>query len=1228
MVFIPKLDWQNSPSTATPITAAQLLRIENGIAWIQEVKPRTKTAEEWTTDNDILVADEIGLELDTLKSKVGDGVTAWNSLAYTSNPLEDLGGVDLSQYLKIMDAQTLFAEAGHTHASGVGGNLCPNGEFNESGANWDTTNKVGSPVVTYESSPLDTGLAAKMVFAAAGNEQVFLSDVMDIPGDDINGLSGSFVGHSTKRCTYSVELLTSSLSSMDPDYDAAPENLSISQVVALTTVANDDTPVTWSVVFRPDAVKARIAIRIKADAGQTLPITAYLDSVAYAWAAGAVSTTTPQAQGVVAKLASDQLNVPSGTPTKLLIDSVKVDRGGYFDAANHQLVVPSLCSGLHTFHAQIPFEINTTLFRRVVLKVNTVEVTSNEIRASATHPCVVPVHYVDDLKNGDVLELFVEHDSGVALDVLATGMNVSIVREDRQPQDDVGEPALPPVAGFTIDVNSGTVPKTVTATSTATGDISSRTYDFGEGPQASRIYTYQGAYSGLITQTVYGPGGSDQATLPVNFTAQPLGDVALVKSQRITAKPDGATSVVAALPTGVGAPPTTGDKIVLWAIQRGNTPVISNPAGYTSLGAQYVGSNAVARAWHKTAGASESAPTVASDLDAAMVVGVLIFTADSWKTTDPWSVDWIAEGVSAATQNYQQPSVTTQDNNALRVAIAGHIYAATTPTISIPEDFTGRGSQTNAVKSSNGLNIATRVATNVVPTAGSAGVAIWTSTVSAVWIGMQFAVTAKNATDPVDPGAERFPGDPKQGKIRTTWIQHGGSYAVWKDQLALIRGVAYPGGAADSSRNSGLFKIYDAGHPNPMSDHVAVVQDGRIPFITYNINKDNANAIMLGQWDARLNADIATLNSWKTLYNAVVWTNIAHEPETKNGFVTKADRRLLRECQRYYVNYMRSGGSHGSANAPTNWAFVGPVYMQGTLGDAVWDFNNGSIREDPWWEYDPNWRGPEAGPTGYTGYTGWSMSADKTKVIYKPVDFYTGDAKYYDIAGADLYCFHWQHGVGEANPAGWDAGNQNYDGWEMYDWSSNPNPANFVFDSGGHCLSFEGHSSFGRDQYLPAWDNGAQYGSGPTHGGDRYRDALDLIHGTGADRMPIFIAEWGFPIFQANNTADPDWSITFAHYQWMLQNLVDNDVVGLCMWKGDDPADVRQATIDGKTVSTALGTKGTQMNPIGGSGTQAERTSPDYPLYPFQAKYDPTDTRRKLFAWWQDSTLQKKALRR
>jgi hypothetical protein len=43
---------------------------------------RRDTAANWTSNNPTLAAGEIGLETDTAKYKMGDGATAWNSLAY------------------------------------------------------------------------------------------------------------------------------------------------------------------------------------------------------------------------------------------------------------------------------------------------------------------------------------------------------------------------------------------------------------------------------------------------------------------------------------------------------------------------------------------------------------------------------------------------------------------------------------------------------------------------------------------------------------------------------------------------------------------------------------------------------------------------------------------------------------------------------------------------------------------------------------------------------------------------------------------------------------------------------------------------------------------------------------------------------------------------------------------------------------------------------------------
>jgi parallel beta-helix repeat protein len=49
----------------------------------QKIQLRRDTAANWTAANPILAQGEVGFEIDTSKSKVGDGVTAWNSRPYT-----------------------------------------------------------------------------------------------------------------------------------------------------------------------------------------------------------------------------------------------------------------------------------------------------------------------------------------------------------------------------------------------------------------------------------------------------------------------------------------------------------------------------------------------------------------------------------------------------------------------------------------------------------------------------------------------------------------------------------------------------------------------------------------------------------------------------------------------------------------------------------------------------------------------------------------------------------------------------------------------------------------------------------------------------------------------------------------------------------------------------------------------------------------------------------------
>ena len=60
-----------------------------------KIQIRRGTATQWTTANPTLSAGEWGLETDTDKVKLGDGSTAWTSLAYFGNleALDNVGDV-------------------------------------------------------------------------------------------------------------------------------------------------------------------------------------------------------------------------------------------------------------------------------------------------------------------------------------------------------------------------------------------------------------------------------------------------------------------------------------------------------------------------------------------------------------------------------------------------------------------------------------------------------------------------------------------------------------------------------------------------------------------------------------------------------------------------------------------------------------------------------------------------------------------------------------------------------------------------------------------------------------------------------------------------------------------------------------------------------------------------------------------------------------------------------
>lgn len=60
--------------------------INNNSMYGVSIQLKCKKASDWS-DSDVLLAGEIGFELDTRKAKLGDGTTTWNNLEYYSDPV-------------------------------------------------------------------------------------------------------------------------------------------------------------------------------------------------------------------------------------------------------------------------------------------------------------------------------------------------------------------------------------------------------------------------------------------------------------------------------------------------------------------------------------------------------------------------------------------------------------------------------------------------------------------------------------------------------------------------------------------------------------------------------------------------------------------------------------------------------------------------------------------------------------------------------------------------------------------------------------------------------------------------------------------------------------------------------------------------------------------------------------------------------------------------------------
>jgi hypothetical protein len=115
------------------------------------IQLRRDTASNWTAENPVLAAGEIGIETDTLRAKVGDGATAWNSLSYafgitnyvTTDTDQDITGVKT-----FIGTKTIrFKQAGTNDKLGF--TLYTNNDVEKGYLEFNPTNKIdNAPLLT------------------------------------------------------------------------------------------------------------------------------------------------------------------------------------------------------------------------------------------------------------------------------------------------------------------------------------------------------------------------------------------------------------------------------------------------------------------------------------------------------------------------------------------------------------------------------------------------------------------------------------------------------------------------------------------------------------------------------------------------------------------------------------------------------------------------------------------------------------------------------------------------------------------------------------------------------------------------------------------------------------------------------------------------------------------------------------------------------------------------
>ena len=262
---------------------------------------RNDTAEKWAAENPVLSKGEIGVEIDTRKFKIGDGVTAWVALRYASGgnvevKTDDPTASDIDYEVGTIWLNTtkskiymLFARGGNTavwvEIPTINGKVASADEADKlttprtitlEGAVVQTSkNFDGSGNITFSLVLANSGVAAGTFTKITVNEKGIVTGATTLTADDIPTLNLSKISDAGTAANKDVGTSPGNVPLLDSN---GKLNTSVLPSLALTetfTVASQ------TAMLALDAQQGDVAIRT--DENKTYILTANTPSVLSAW---------------------------------------------------------------------------------------------------------------------------------------------------------------------------------------------------------------------------------------------------------------------------------------------------------------------------------------------------------------------------------------------------------------------------------------------------------------------------------------------------------------------------------------------------------------------------------------------------------------------------------------------------------------------------------------------------------------------------------------------------------------------------------------------------------------------------------------------------------------------------------------------------------------------------------------------------------------------------------